>query len=48
MGFTLAAALRGVGPKGLWGLAVNVPVLVAVSLATRPGDPERLRAYVEA
>jgi SSS family solute:Na+ symporter len=34
--------------EGLWGLAVNVPVLVAVSLATRPGDPERLRAYVEA
>lgn len=33
--------------EGIYGLAVNVPVLVAVSLATRPEPWERVRAYVE-
>ncbi len=34
--------------EGVWGLAVNVPVLVAVSLLTRRHDPEHVRAYAEA
>ncbi len=34
--------------EGIYGLAANVPVLVAVSLATRPQSAERVGAYVEA
>jgi SSS family solute:Na+ symporter len=34
--------------EGVWGLAVNVPVLVAVSLLTRRHDAEHVRAYTEA
>lgn len=34
--------------EGVWGLAVNVAVLVAVSLATSAHDPEHVRAYTEA
>jgi len=34
--------------EGIWGLAANVAVLVAVSLLTRPEPAERVRAYVEA
>jgi len=33
--------------EGIWGLVVNVPVLIAVSLCTRPHDAQHLRAYVE-
>jgi SSS family solute:Na+ symporter len=33
--------------EGIYGLAANVPLLVAVSLATRAPDPERARAYSE-
>jgi SSS family solute:Na+ symporter len=33
--------------EGVYGLAANVPVLVAVSLATRRESWERVRAYVE-
>ena len=34
--------------EGIYGLAVNVPVFVAVSLLTRPESAQRVRAYVEA
>lgn len=34
--------------EGIWGLAVNVVVLVTVSLLTAPPDAERVRAHVEA
>ncbi|MCP3959849.1 MAG: sodium:solute symporter family protein [bacterium] len=34
--------------EGIWGLAANVPVFVAVSLMTRPQATERVRTYVEA
>lgn len=34
--------------EGVYGLAVNVPVLVIVSLLTRPQERERVRAFVEA
>ncbi|MEM9293184.1 MAG: sodium:solute symporter family protein [Acidobacteriota bacterium] len=34
--------------EGVYGLAANVLLLVVVSLMTRPGDPERLRACTEA
>ncbi|RMH21818.1 MAG: sodium:solute symporter family protein [Acidobacteria bacterium] len=34
--------------EGIWGLAANVPIFVAVSLLTRPEPAERVRAYVEA
>lgn len=33
--------------EGIYGLAANVLVLIAVSLATRPESVERVRAYVE-
>jgi hypothetical protein len=33
--------------EGIYGLIVNVVVLVAVSLATRPHDEERVREFVE-
>ena len=36
---------RGVHP-GVWGLLVNVPVLVAVSLASRPMDERHVRRFV--
>ena len=31
---------------GVWGLAANIPTLVAVSLATRPMDQEHVRQFV--
>ena len=34
--------------EGVWGLAANVPVLVLVSLLTRPEPAERIEAYIEA
>ena len=34
--------------EGIWGLAANVPVFIAVSLLTRPQAAERVRTYVEA
>jgi SSS family solute:Na+ symporter len=34
--------------EGVWGLAVNVPVLIAVSLLTRRHEAEHVRAYTEA
>ncbi len=34
--------------EGLYGLVVNVPVLVIVSLLTQPQSPSRVRSYVEA
>ncbi|MGE5624097.1 MAG: sodium:solute symporter family protein [Bacillota bacterium] len=33
--------------EGIYGLAANVVLLVAVSLLTKPSDPERVRAYSE-
>ena len=33
--------------EGIYGLAVNLTVLVVVSLATRPHDPQRVREFVE-
>jgi len=34
--------------EGIWGLLANVPIFIAVSLATRPEPAQRVRAYVEA
>lgn len=34
--------------EGVYGLVANVAVLVVVSLLTRPQDPERVRAHVDA
>jgi SSS family solute:Na+ symporter len=34
--------------EGVWGLAVNVPVLVVVSLLTKRHDAEHVRAYTDA
>ncbi len=34
--------------EGIYGLAANIPVLILVSLLTRPEPSERLRAYTEA
>ena len=31
---------------GIWGLVANVLALTAVSLSTRPMDPEHVRQYV--
>ncbi len=33
--------------EGFWGLMVNVPVFIVVSLLTKPQAPDHLRAYVE-
>ena len=34
--------------EGIWGLTANLTVFIAVSLLTRPVDPEKVRAYIEA
>ncbi|MEM8929672.1 MAG: sodium:solute symporter family protein [Acidobacteriota bacterium] len=34
--------------EGVYGLLANVPILIAVSLATQPQDDERVRPFVEA
>ncbi len=33
--------------EGVWGLMVNIPTLIVVSLLTRPEPADRVRAYVE-
>ena len=47
LGYPELAPIAGVH-EGVWGLAVNVPVLVAVSLVTRRHDAAHVRAYMEA
>lgn len=33
--------------EGIYGLAVNIPLLIGVSLLTPPDDPERVKAFTE-
>ena len=33
--------------EGIYGLAVNIPLLIGVSLLTKPDDPERVRTFTE-